>query len=56
LKNTRNTTPIHEVTTFRGVADPNVSTIIGASAILAMEFTAVMKGWKIALRTIVSGH
>ena len=28
---------------------PNASTMIGASAIRGIEFTAVMKGWKIAL-------
>src|SRR5579863_2582001 len=28
---------------------PNASTIIGASAIRGIEFTAVTKGWKIAL-------
>src|SRR6476619_8430768 len=49
LKNTRNTTTIHEVTTFEVSPIPNASTMIGASAILGMEFTAVMKGWKMAL-------
>ncbi len=28
---------------------PNASTMIGANAIRGIEFTAVMKGWKIAL-------
>ncbi len=50
LKNTRNTTTIHEVTTFDISPIPNASTMIGASAIRGIEFTAVMKGWKIALR------
>src|SRR6267378_3813551 len=49
LKNTRNTTTIHDVTIFDVSPIPNASTMIGASAILGMEFTAVMKGWKIAL-------
>ena len=44
LKNTRNTTTIHEVTTFEVSPIPNASTMIGASAILGIEFTAVMKG------------
>src|SRR6202011_2909431 len=50
LKKTRNTTTIHDVTTFDVSPMPNASTMIGASAILGMEFTAVMKGWKMALR------
>src|SRR3982074_3611421 len=49
LKNTRNTTTIQDVTTFEVSPIPNASTIIGASAILGIEFTAVMNGWKIAL-------
>src|SRR5260370_23806777 len=50
LKNTRNTTTIHDVTIFEVSPMPNASTMIGDRAILGMEFTAVMKGWKIALR------
>src|SRR5713226_2000315 len=50
LKNTRNTTTIHDVTTFEVSPIPNASTMIGASAILGIEFTAVIKGWKMALR------
>src|SRR6266850_4099060 len=49
LKNTRNTTTIHDVTTFDVSPMPNASTMIGARAILGMELTAVMKGWKMAL-------
>src|SRR6266566_1874022 len=49
LKNTRNTTTIHDVTTFEVSPMPNASTMIGASAILGIEFTAVIKGWKMAL-------
>src|ERR1019366_9326775 len=49
LKNTRNTTTIQDVTTFEVSPMPNASTMIGANAILGIEFTAVMKGWKIAL-------
>src|SRR4030088_389712 len=49
LKNTRNTTTIHDVTTFDVSPIPNASTMIGASAILGIEFTAVMKGWKMVL-------
>lgn len=49
LKNTRNTTTIHEVTTFEVSPMPNASTMIGAKAMRGIEFTAVMKGWKIAL-------
>src|SRR5882757_8481583 len=44
LKNTRNTTTIHDVTIFDVSPIPNASTMIGANAILGMEFTAVMKG------------
>src|SRR6267154_6130082 len=49
LKNTRNTTTIHDVTTFDVSPIPNASTMIGASAIRGIEFTAVMNGWKISL-------
>src|SRR5271156_6599980 len=49
LKNTKNTTTIHDVTIFEASPIPNASTMIGASANLGIEFTAVMKGWKIAL-------
>src|SRR6478752_4856022 len=49
LKNTRNTTTIHDVTTFDVSPMPNASTIIGASAMRGIEFTAVMKGWKMSL-------
>src|SRR3979411_364283 len=49
LKNTRNTTTIQDVTIFDVSPIPNASTMIGASAILGIEFTAVMNGWKIAL-------
>src|SRR6266850_1083289 len=44
LKNTKNTTTIHEVTIFEVSPIPNASTMIGASAIRGIEFTAVMKG------------
>jgi hypothetical protein len=50
LKNTRNTTTIHDVTIFDMSPIPNARMMIGASAIRGTEFTAVMKGWKIALR------
>jgi hypothetical protein len=49
LKKTRNTTTIHDVTTFDISPIPNASTMIGANAIRGIEFTAVMKGWKMAL-------
>src|SRR5229473_2829896 len=49
LKNTRKTTTIQEVTTFDISPMPNASTMIGASAIRGIEFTAVIKGWKMAL-------
>src|SRR3954471_11181086 len=49
LKNTRNTTTIQEVTIFEVSPIPNASTMIGASAIRGIEFTAVMNGWKMAL-------
>lgn len=49
LKNTRNTTTIQDVTTLEVSPMPNASTVIGASAIRGIEFTAVMNGWKIAL-------
>src|SRR5580704_6035362 len=49
LKNTRNTTTIQDVTIFEASPIPNASTMIGASAIRGIEFTAVMNGWKIAL-------
>ena len=44
LKKTRNTTTIHEVTIFEVSPMPNASTMIGASAIRGIEFTAVMNG------------
>src|SRR4051812_4847099 len=50
LKNTRNTTTIHDVTIFDVSPIPNANTMIGASAIRGIEFTAVMKGWKMSLR------
>src|SRR5882724_11530227 len=49
LKNTRNTTTIHDVTTFDVSRIPNASTMIGARAIRGIEFTAVMNGWKMSL-------
>ena len=44
LKNTKNTTTIQDVTIFEVSPIPNASTMIGASAILGIEFTAVMNG------------
>src|SRR6478735_6352826 len=49
LKNTRNTTTIHDVTIFDVSPIPKASTMMGASAMRGIEFTAVMKGWKISL-------
>jgi hypothetical protein len=40
---------IHDVTTLDVSPMPNASTIIGASAIRGIEFTAVINGWKMAL-------
>jgi hypothetical protein len=48
LKNTRNTTTIQDVTILETSPMPKASTMIGASAIRGIEFTAVMKGWKMA--------
>src|SRR5882757_5013247 len=49
LKNTRNTTTIQDVTIFDVSPIPNAKTMIGASAMRGIEFTAVMKGWKMSL-------
>src|SRR5437868_15249387 len=49
LKNTRNTTTIQDVTTLDVSPIPKASTMIGASAIRGIEFTAVMNGWKMSL-------
>src|SRR5262245_28860552 len=49
LKNTRNTTTIQDVTTLEVSPMPKASTMIGASAMRGLEFTAVLKGWKMAL-------
>src|SRR6201746_1241418 len=49
LKNTRNTTTIHDVTIFDVSPIPKARMMTGASAIRGIEFTAVMNGWKISL-------
>jgi hypothetical protein len=50
LKNTRNTTTIPDVTIFDVSPIPNANTMVGAKTMRGIEFTVVMKGWKMSLR------